>query len=103
LDPLDRASRKHGKLLVTVFQAVENGPFGLDFNPQSGATWDGTFASVEQAKTAADLRLVQQGHVCGVHAWNKDEAATLAMRELRERIGDDPARAAWPYGVERAR
>jgi hypothetical protein len=38
-----------------------------------------------------------------VHAWNKDEAATLAMRELRERIGDDPARAAWPYGVERAR
>jgi hypothetical protein len=38
-----------------------------------------------------------------VHAWNKDEAATIAMRELRERVGDDRARAAWPYGVERAR
>jgi hypothetical protein len=38
-----------------------------------------------------------------VYAWNKSDADALARAELAGRVGEEVARKAWAYGVERVR
>jgi hypothetical protein len=62
---MDRSSRRHGNVSVTVIQADDDGPFGILVSPQTEPKWDATFTSLEQAKAESDLRFQSSGHVCG--------------------------------------
>jgi hypothetical protein len=64
--PDRRSSRTHQneRLIVVVHQFGDNGPFGLDFSTQITPMLDQTFESLEQAKAAADERVLAEGHDC---------------------------------------
>ena len=61
-----RATRVHayGRLIATVSQVGDNGPFSIDFDPPKGGGFDKTFATFEEAKREADFRVAAYGHDC---------------------------------------